>query len=69
MVGFLAFIQDQFVPSHGATESIPAAPLVFYAYGFAWIVVMTYITSLWRRLARVGREVRALGKDPRATAR
>jgi CcmD family protein len=38
-------------------EQLPAAPLVAAAYGVAWAVVLLYVWSLWRRLARVEREL------------
>ena len=62
--------QDVFVPRpQPATEGIPAVRLVSIAYAFVWVVVLLYVTLLWRRLARVEREVRTLGKDPRVAAR
>ena len=49
-----------FVPGQGAVEQLPATPLVFTAYALVWIIVVIYVWSIWRRLARVETEVRAL---------
>ena len=38
-------------------ERLPAAPLVIGAYSVVWVVLMAYLWSLWRRLARVEREI------------
>jgi CcmD family protein len=49
---------DQMVPaSQLPAETIPAAPLVFAAYGFVWAMVIGYVFLLWRRLARVDRDL------------
>jgi CcmD family protein len=59
------------LPGGVTGEPIPAAPLVFFAYGFVWFALLTYIFLLWRRMGRVERELadvtarlqsRALGK-------
>lgn len=49
-------------------EQLPAAPLVMGAYAVAWIVVILYLWSIWRRLAGVEREIAAVGRriDPGA---
>ena len=52
--------QEGFVPvSPGdlGREQLPATPLVFAAYGFVWLALVVYILMLWRRLARVEREL------------
>lgn len=51
--------QDEFVPldSLPPDEGIPAAPLVMAAYGAAWLVIVLYLWSIWRRLGRVEREM------------
>jgi CcmD family protein len=51
--------QDEFVPldSLEAQEQLPATPLVTIAYAAAWLVIFGYLWSLWRRLARVEREL------------
>jgi CcmD family protein len=50
-------------------ETIPAAQLIFAAYAFAWAAILGYVFFLWRRLARVERDladVRArLSRGPR----
>ncbi len=38
-------------------EQLPAAPLVIGAYAVVWVVVVLYLWSIWRRLARVEREL------------
>lgn len=54
---------EQFVPvSPGdlQQERIPAARLVFIAYGFVWLVFVAYLFILWRRMQRLDADVRAL---------
>jgi CcmD family protein len=52
--------QGGFVPIDQlpAPESFPAAPLVIAAYAFAWLAVLVYVFSVWRRLDRVESELR-----------
>lgn len=38
-------------------EQLPAAPLVAAAYGVAWAAVFVYVWTVWRRLAKVEREL------------
>lgn len=38
-------------------EQLPAAPLVIGAYAVVWVAVVLYLWSIWRRLARVEREL------------
>ncbi|HKW03155.1 MAG TPA: CcmD family protein [Vicinamibacterales bacterium] len=56
--------QKEFVPVQpGALqESIPAAPLVFVAYGFVWVALAVYVVVLWRRIANVERELGDLNR-------
>ena len=56
--------QKEFVPVQpGAMqESIPAAPLVFVAYGFVWVALAAYVVVLWRRIAHVERELGDLNR-------
>ncbi|MEO6213568.1 MAG: hypothetical protein ABIP65_08070, partial [Vicinamibacterales bacterium] len=51
--------QDGFVPVEqaGNQEQLPATPLVAGAYGVAWGAVLLYVWTIWRRLARVEREL------------
>jgi CcmD family protein len=60
--------QSEFVPvdTLPAADQLPAAPLLVTAYAFAWIAVMVYLWSIWRRLNKVEDEMRALSqKVPR----
>jgi CcmD family protein len=52
--------QGGFVPIDQlpAPESFPAGPLVIAAYAFAWVAVLAYVFSVWRRLNRVETELR-----------
>jgi CcmD family protein len=43
-------------------EQLPAAPLVMTAYAVAWVVLVLYLWSIWRRLAGVEREIAAVGR-------
>jgi CcmD family protein len=38
-------------------EQLPAAPLVIGAYSVVWVALIGYLWSIWRRLARVEREI------------
>ncbi len=38
-------------------EQLPAAPLVIGAYSVVWLVLVLYLWSIWRRLARVEGEI------------
>lgn len=51
--------QEGFVPmaQAGPRETIPAAPLVLVAYAFVWVALLAYLFLLWRRLARVERDL------------
>jgi CcmD family protein len=63
-VGLFAQAQGQFVPVTPGQmqEPIPAAPLVFIAYGFVWVALAVYIVMLWRRIANVERELGDLNR-------
>ena len=52
--------QEGFVPIDQlpAPEAFPAAPRVIAAYAFAWLAILFYVWSVWRRLNRVERELR-----------
>jgi len=54
--------QDEFVPIKEVPpeDQLPAAPLVIAAYGVAWLVIVVYVWSLWRRLGRVEGELQTL---------
>ena len=49
--------QDFGPPTDIARDSLPALPLLYVAYGFAWVAVLAYVLMLWRRLAHVEREL------------
>jgi len=52
--------QDEFVPvapGELGQEQLPATPLVFGAYAFVWIVLMTYVFLTWRRMTRLERDL------------
>jgi CcmD family protein len=48
-----------FVPASElpAQDQLPAAPLLVAAYGFAWVMILVYLWSLWRRLGVVEKEI------------
>lgn len=50
-------------------EQLPAAPLVATAYGVAWAAIFIYAWFLWRRLARVERELNDLSRRLETGAR
>lgn len=54
--------RDEFVPIREIPpeDQLPAAPLLIAAYGVAWLVILLYVWSIWRRLARVERELQTL---------
>jgi CcmD family protein len=56
--------QGAFVPvdSVPLSDQLPAAPLLITAYAFVWIAVMFYVWTIWRRLAKVEDEMRALAQ-------
>jgi CcmD family protein len=56
--------QSEYVPIKDLppTEPMPAAPLLIAAYAFAWIAVMFYLWTIWRRLNRVEAEMVALAR-------
>ena len=54
--------QSEFVPVNTLPpgDQLPAAPLLVAAYAFVWIATMLYVWTVWRRLGKVEREMRAL---------
>ena len=38
-------------------EKLPATPFVFIAYAFVWVALAFYVFLMWRRLARVERDL------------
>jgi CcmD family protein len=53
---------DQFVPIDEIPEQdkLPAAPYLIAAYMIAWLLLLFYVWSLWRRLQRVEEELKRL---------
>lgn len=43
-------------------EVLPATPLVFYAYGFAWVALMAYLFMVWRRIEQVDKDLQSVKK-------
>jgi CcmD family protein len=61
---FSLFVTQEFVPFAPAPgEVLPAAPLVMTAYAFAWLVIFFYVSSIWRRLERVERDIASATKQ------
>lgn len=54
-----AAAQDGFVPVSRTAqqETIPAARLVMIAYGFAWVMLIGYVWSVWTRIDKVERDL------------
>ena len=54
--------RDEFVPIREIPpeDQLPAAPLLIGAYSVAWLVIVVYVWSLWRRLGRVETELQTL---------
>ena len=55
---------DGFVPldPSAAREQLPAAPLVIGAYAIAWVLLIGYLWSIWRRLGKVQQEMAVLSR-------
>jgi CcmD family protein len=56
---------DEFLPLspdqiQAEQDQIPAARLVFAAYGIVWLTFAFYLLSLWRRVTQVESELRAV---------
>jgi CcmD family protein len=53
---------DGFVPlsEMANREVLPAAPLVFYAYGFVWVALLAYLYMLWNRVTKLHQDADAL---------
>jgi CcmD family protein len=53
---------DQYVPMDDIPEQdkLPAAPYLIGAYMVAWLMLLFYVWSLWRRLGRVEEELKRL---------
>jgi len=57
-------IPEGFVRVTGApaTEQIPAAPLVIASYAFFLLLMVFYLWTIWRRIAKVEEEMQALDR-------
>ena len=57
--------QFQAADSLPAQDQVPAAPLLVGAYAFVLVALVVYVWLLWRRLAKVEREMSALAARQR----
>lgn len=65
---------DEFVPLSpdqiaAEQDQIPAARLVFAAYGIVWLAFAFYLFSLWRRVTQVESELRTVATKLENSAR
>jgi hypothetical protein len=53
---------DQFLPLDKLPpgQELPAAPFLIGAYAFVWVAAMFYLWTIWRRVGRLGDEMKAL---------
>jgi len=53
---------DQFLPLDQLPpgQELPAAPFLIGAYAFVWIAAMFYLWTIWRRVGKLGDEMKAL---------
>ena len=51
--------QEGFVPANSLpqAEQLPAAPLLVAAYSVVWVALVVYVWLLWRRTAKLEREL------------
>jgi CcmD family protein len=63
--------QEEFVPVDQLpqAEALPAAPLLVAAYAFAWVALVGYLWSVWRRLGKIERELAEVARRLAASAR
>jgi CcmD family protein len=56
--------QEGFVPASSLpqAEQLPAAPLLIAAYAFVWVALLVYVWLLWRRTAKLERELADLNR-------
>ena len=60
----------EFVPlpaGQSLQEQLPATPLVFTAYAFVWVALLTYVFILSSRLKKIERELVDLRSKSRAS--
>ena len=62
--------QGEFVPVDQlpAQDQLPAAPLLIIAYAVAWVAMLLYLWSIWRRLQKVDRELADVAAQVAASA-
>lgn len=53
---------DQLPPA----DQLPAAPLLIAAYAVAWVAILFYVWTIWRRLQKVEGEMHALERRSKA---
>ena len=53
---------DQFLPLDKLPpgQELPAAPFLIGAYAFVWVAAMFYLWTIWRRVGKLGDEMKAL---------
>jgi hypothetical protein len=53
---------DQFLPLDKLPpgQELPAAPFLIGAYAFIWVAAMFYLWTIWRRVGKLGDEMKAL---------
>jgi hypothetical protein len=53
---------DQFLPLDQLPpgQDLPAAPFLIGAYAFVWVAAMFYLWTIWRRVGKLGDEMKAL---------
>ena len=56
--------QEGFVPANSLpqAEQLPAAPMLIAAYAFVWVALVVYVWLLWRRTAKLERELADLNR-------
>jgi hypothetical protein len=66
-----AAAQEGFVPVSRTAqqETIPAARLVMIAYGFAWVMLIGYLWSIWTRIGKVERDLHDVSRRINAGGR
>jgi hypothetical protein len=53
---------DQFLPLDKLPpgQELPAAPFLIGAYAFVWVAAMFYLWTIWRRVGKLGDDMKAL---------
>lgn len=62
--------QSGFLPMNSVppADQLPAAPLLIAAYAFVWVALAVYLWSIWSRLGKVERDMRALEQKTRRSS-